>query len=452
MLSRQPGSRSRPGTVAPAPQVRRPGRILVGASVILICAATLTPQPGHSDASLFCIVCGSLGGVDVVLNVLLFLPLGIGLALSGVRSSRALLAILFFSATIEVAQFLVISGRDAAVGDVLSNVLGGSIGIALVRWFDVWWNPSRRNATVLSSLWVACWLAIQVLVSYGLTPAFPSTRYYGQIARVFENMATFGGRVLSATIDTVSVPDYGFAKTRQFHDLLEHGAVVRAVVIPAGPTARIAPIIRVADETQAQMVLLGQDHADVVFGVHTGAENLRLRPPLFRIAGVFPSEGGPAGLRFSDTLHLGGRYRTDGVDVRVRSKGGERSQHFVLSSALGWVLILPKQWYLEGTLAELLFGYAWLFTLLLPLGYWALLAAASLTRETQSRFIPAIGALAIVLFVGFVLIPRSFRLASVSFGAWLAAGLAIAVGAAIAAKERPSRSTIRSSPDEARSL
>jgi hypothetical protein len=445
MLSRQLDNRSRPGTVAPAPQVRRLGWFLAGASIILICVATLTPQPGHSETSPFCILCGSLGGVDAVLNVLLFLPLGIGLALSGARSSKALLGILIFSATIEVAQFLVISGRDSAIGDVLSNVLGGAIGLALVRWFDVWWNPSRRDATLLSSFWVACWLAIQLLVSYGLTPAFPSTRYYGQIARVFENMATFGGRVLSATIDTVSVPDSGFAKTRQFHDLLEDGAVVRAVVIPAGPTPRIAPIIRVADDQQRQIALLGQDRADVVFGVYTGAENLRLRPALFRIAGVFPSEGGPAGLRFSDTLDLGGRYRAAGVDIRVDSGDGDHSQHFVLSSALGWVLVLPKQWYLEGTRTELLLGFVWLATLLLPLGYWGHLAALSPTREAQSGFVLAVAVLAIVLFAGLVLIPRLFGLAPTSFESWAAALIGVVTGAALTRAKQQDPALLQSS-------
>jgi hypothetical protein len=452
MLSRQLDNRSQPGTVAPAPQVRRLGWFLVGASIILICIATLTPQPGHSETSLFCIVCGSLGGVDAVLNVILFLPLGIGLALSGARSNRALFAILCFSAAIEVAQFLVISGRDAAVGDVLNNVLGGAIGFGLARAFDVWWNPSRRAATLLSSFWVACWLAIQLLVSYGLTPAFPSTRYYGQIARVFENMATFGGRVLSATIDTVSIPDYGFAKTRQLHDLLEHGAVVRAVVIPAGPTSRVAPIIRVADDSQRQIVLLGQDRADVVFGVHTGAENLRLRPPLFRVRGVFPSEGGPAGLRFSDTLDLGGRYRPSGVDIQTASRHDAHSQHFEISSALGWVLILPKQWYLEDTPTELLLGFVWLATLLLPLGYWGYLAAGSPTGETQSRFVPAVGVLAIVLFAGLVLIPRPFGVAPASLGACLATAVGLAVGATLASKKRLPPTPLSNKPHEAGSL
>jgi hypothetical protein len=370
-----------------------------------------------------------------VLNVLLFLPLGIGLALSGARSSRALSTILILSATIEIAQFLVISGRDAAVGDVLSNVLGGAVGFVATRSFEAWWNPSRRRAARLSGFWVACWLTIQLLVSYAFTPDFPSTRYYGQIARVFENMATFGGAVLSATIDTVSVPDSGFAKTKQLHHLLEEGALVRAVVIPAGPTSRIAPIIRVADDRQRQIVLLGQDRADVVFGVHTGAEILRLRPPLFRIAGVFPSEGSAPGLRLSDTLDLGARYHSEAVDIRVSSRDAVYSRRFVLSSALGWVLILPKQWYLEGTPIESLLGFIWLAALLLPLGYWGLLATVSHNREARAHFVTAIGALAIILLIGLVLIPRLFGLAPASLGAWLAVAVGVASGAVIASKK-----------------
>jgi hypothetical protein len=156
-------------------------------------------------------------------------------------------------------------------------------------------------------------------------------------------------------------------------------------------------------------------------------------------------------LRFSDTLDLAGRYRAAGVDIRAGSKDGDHSQHFVVSSALGWLLILPKQWYLEGTRTELLLGFVWLGALLLPLGYWGGLAASSPSRETPSRLLPAIGLLAIVLFAGFVLIPRLFGLAPSSLGAWLATGLGVAGGAVLAGKKRPSLTPMGSKPEEARS-
>ena len=447
MLSQQLDNRSRTGTVAPAPQVRRLGRFLTVASVILIFAATLSPQSGHPEGSPWCILCGSLGGVDAVLNVLLFLPLGIGLALTGTRLSRALLAILILSTTIELAQFFVVSGRDAALGDVLSNLVGGAIGFVLARRFDSWVNPSRRGASALAAAWIVAWLAMQLLVSYSFAPALPSTRYYGQIARVFENMATFGGRVLSATIDTVSVPDFGFSKTEQFHHLLQNGAVVRAVVIPAGPTPRVAPILRIADQKQRQIVLLGQDRADVVFGVYTGATNLKLRPPLFRLDRVFPGERGAAGSWMSDTLDLRASYHATGVDIEAGPGGSAPGRHYPVSSALGWILFLPLQWYIEGTRAELLLSFLWLAALLFPLGYWVFLAARP-RPGLHSRFVPAFGALAVVLFVGLIVVPRSFGLNPASVGAWLAAMVGLASGGALAQAKQLSPARLSSKPDQ----
>jgi hypothetical protein len=279
------------------------------------------------------------------------------------------------------------------------------------------------------------WVAIQVLVSYALAPAFPATRYYGQIARVFEHMATFGGRVLTATIDTVQIPDFGFSKTEEFRILLEQGAIVRAVVIPAGPTPRVAPIVRLADERQRQIVLLGQDRADVVFGVHTGATNLRLRPPLFRLAGVFPAEGSAAGLRVSDTLDLSARYRATGVEIRASSRDSTRSEHYALSTALGWILFLPRQWYVQSSGLELVFSSVWFAILLLPLGYWVFLAAAN-PEQPLSQFIPVLVGLAIFLVIGIALVPRSFGLKPGPSAAWLAAAMGLVAGACLA-RARP---------------
>ena len=39
----------------------------------------------------YCIVCGDTGSVDFFLNILLFVPLGLGLALAGFSWRRALL-------------------------------------------------------------------------------------------------------------------------------------------------------------------------------------------------------------------------------------------------------------------------------------------------------------------------------------------------------------------------
>ncbi|HEY5022459.1 MAG TPA: VanZ family protein, partial [Gemmatimonadaceae bacterium] len=401
-------------TVASAPQLRRVGRFLAGASIAVILTATVTPQAGQPETNPLCIICGSFGGVDAVLNLLLFLPLGLGLALSGVRTIYALFAMLLLSASIEVTQFLFISGRDANIGDVLTNTLGGALGFALASTSTVWRDPSRRAAAVLCVTWSAIWLAVQLISSFAFAPALPASRYYGQIARIFGNMATFGGQVLSATIDTIDVPNFGYAKSEQFRELLRRGAPVSATVIPAAPTSRIAPIVRVADEEGQEIVLLGQDHSDLVFGLRTGAATLRLRPPFFAVRQAFPSRSDRARPQISDTLHLRARYAASGVEMRVDSKGATRQRNMAVYPALGWILVLPMRWYVEGTRSEIMFSLIWLCAWTLPLGYWAACFVASGENDPDRQSIfdrNALMALVIqlaLLGVGLVVVPHAF--------------------------------------------
>jgi hypothetical protein len=424
-------------TVASTPQLRRPGRFLAVASIAVILAATVTPQSGQADTNLHCIICGSFGGVDAVLNVLLFLPLGVGLALSGVRPIYALFSMLLFSASIEVTQFFFISGRDANIGDVLTNTLGGALGFALANTFTVWRDPSRRAAAALCVTWSAIWLAVQMISSYAFAPALPASRYYGQIARIFGNMATFGGQVLSATIDTVDMPNFGYAKSEQFRELLRTGAPVRATVIPAAPTSRIAPIIRVADDERQEIVLLGQDHSDLVFGLRTGAATLRLRPPLFAMRQAFPSRSDGARLQISDTLHLRARYAATGVEMRVDWRRATRKRNMAVYPALGWILVLPMRWYVEGTRSEIVFSLVWLCAWTLPLGYWVACFVAARENDPDRRWI--LDRIALVMLVaqlallgvGLVLVPHAFGLAPPSLGAWVAAAIGLLLGAVL---------------------
>ena len=424
-------------TVASTPQLRRLGRFLAAASIAVILAATVTPQSGQPETTPLCLICGSLGGVDAVLNLLLFLPLGVGLALAGVRTIYALFAMLILSASIEVAQFFLISGRDASIGDVLTNSLGGALGFALASTSTVWRHPSRRAAAALGVTWSAIWLAVQLISSYAFAPALPATRYYGQIARVFGNMAPFGGQVLSATIDTVDVPNFGYAKSEQFRELLRSGAPVGATVIPAAPTPRMAPIVRVADDEKQEIVLLGQDHSDLVFGLRTGAARLRLRPPLFAMRQAFPSHGDGARVLMSDTLRLRARYAASVVEMRADSRGAIRQRTIAVYAALGWILVLPMRWYVEGTRSEIMFSLLWLCAWMLPLGYWVALFVTS--RKNDLDRLPIADPLALIVWVilmaflsvGLVIVPRAFGLAPASLGTWIAAAIGLLLGAVL---------------------
>jgi glycopeptide antibiotics resistance protein len=69
--------------------------------------------------------------VGDVLNVALFVPLGIALRLRQLPLGRAVLAALALSATVELAQATVVSGRTTSVDDLLLNTLGAAFGHVL---------------------------------------------------------------------------------------------------------------------------------------------------------------------------------------------------------------------------------------------------------------------------------------------------------------------------------
>src|SRR5215510_13320627 len=110
-------------TVALAQQSKWGSIIAVG-SILFICVATLTPgsPPSPDDATSICHWwCEDSLVADFARNILLFLPMGFGLRLAGVRSSWAILAGVCLSATVELLQIRIIVGRDASVLDWISN-------------------------------------------------------------------------------------------------------------------------------------------------------------------------------------------------------------------------------------------------------------------------------------------------------------------------------------------
>ena len=73
--------------------------------------------------------------VEMVLNVLLFLPFGAALSLRRISIGVTILVAAALSATVELAQLLVISGRTTSVDDVLLNTIGALLGhVTVSAW------------------------------------------------------------------------------------------------------------------------------------------------------------------------------------------------------------------------------------------------------------------------------------------------------------------------------
>jgi len=421
-------------TVAPTPHLRRAGLVIAIASLPAIGFTTLLPEPGAAIGSHFCLFCGTLGGVSAFLNVLLFIPLGIGLAFYGFPGRRAVIAMCALSLLIETTQFLAITGRDSTFGDVLTNTLGGALGFAIGRYAFTLLRPSPRIAFALSTSWSAVWLAIQAITAFGFSPAIPSSEYYGEIAPRLGNFEQFGGHVGQASIGNISIPDSRFANSRTVRELLLRGASVTTTLVVFTRTQDIAPIVRVADADQREIVLLAQYADNLIFGVRTGAAVLRLRPPLFELSDAFPAVSpGDRGLT-ADTLVLGARYsaREVWMQRQTRTSYGHR---IPLTASLGWTMVLPFQWFIEGTPIELAVSAIWTACLLFPVGYWGGSVARFPRAYAATKIrMTAMSIALLLLYVGLVVVPRAFGVNAATPADWLAALTGILAGAALAAR------------------
>lgn len=419
-------------SVVPAPHLRRAGLLLTIASLVAIGFATLSPQPPFADGPHFCLVCGSFEGVSAVLNVILFVPLGVGLFLAGVPVHRALLAMCVLSASIETAQYFVIAGRYASIGDVLTNSGGGAIGFALGRYTSALVRPSSRLALVSIGVWAVVWVATQTIAAFGFSPEIPRSEYYGQLAPHLGNYEHFNGEIVRASIGNIVVPDALFPRSRPIRELLLKGAPVSATVNPGDFVAGVAPIVRVADVEESEIVLLARSGDELLFGVRTGAAMLLLRPPLFAVAHIFPdglSEGGQA----KGVLTVTARYSPRGVAVNTQADEAISDHSIPITASLGWTMLLPFQWYIMGTGAERAGSFAWIAALLLPMGYWSVTATRATPRShgSRPRFFALIVPL-VLLYIGLVMVPRSFGLSTGTLWDWLAAISGLVTGGALA--------------------
>lgn len=416
------------GTLAPSSShTRRFGFALVVLSLAAI--AWLTLRPAHASSppidSHLCVVCGPLAGVDILLNTLLFVPLGVGLNLGGLSLRKAVLICFALSLSIEMAQAFIIRGRDSTLSDILTNTSGGAIGAFSARTGPTWLAPSRKTAAWLVAVGGAFWLLIQLVSSYSFSPSLSPSQYYGQVAHQRGPRAMFHGQVDSARIGTIPIPDGAFADSRSIRQLLLSGTPIVGVVRLGEPTPNFASIIRVADAKQRGITSLSEEGDRLVFSIRTGASSLRLREPAFGMPGVFV--GSPADSA-AERLVISARFKDGTVQLAAQTPSGNRELSFSPRAALAWTALVPFHGYLESSAMERAATLLWTSVLLIPLGYWAAALARQSERVAAFSLMPALAAL---LATGLILVPAAFALRGATPFDWIAAVSGVGIGAAL---------------------
>ena len=419
-----------PPSAEPGPRQRAAGAALAVAGLLFIGAATLTPMPNAQFVlPRTCIVCGDLGGVDVTNNVLLFIPLGAGLALAGVRRWLCVLLCVVLTVTIEFLQIGVIVGRDASIGDIIMNTVGGTLGVGLVATWRRWVLPAGAAARRLAVATAAAWVAILLASGWALQRTVPPGEYEGQIVPEVDGYSLYRGYTLAATLNGRPIPRTAVradAGLRQV--LLGDSVAVDAVVTTGSAPQRLAPVAILWGAERGELFALGQRRRDLVFRMRMRTASALVRTPAAVIVDAFPfvplwplSERTPR-----DTMRVAGGVRDRALYVAATLRGRTVRREVPLAVTLGWSFFLPFE-YSYGTEVPFLTAL-WVGGLLLPAGYWAARATRPGARSGARAGARWGALLAAAIVVGLGVLPAVWRLHPSRWWEWAAAAAGLAVG------------------------
>lgn len=342
---------------------------------------TLRPGPA-SQASMegFCLLCGTRGLADAVLNLLMFVPLG-ALARLRLRSARAaILLTLMLAAGIEGIQLLV-PARDSSLGDILFNAAGGATGAILPPFATRAWRATGAASARLSLLAAILVVSVHTLTAWALGPHLPRGRYFSFWAPELGHLASTGARLTAVTLDGRPLPEGWIEQPDTVRRLLIDGRPLVVRSEPGVATRSVGGLYALYDDRQNEILLVGRIGDDLVLRVHRRATRLRLDVPDIRVGGFF-ARGDPGSLLTirleSDPAHAGAYCATRLDDAGVGGSGGRpesgvdrapRVCDLGFTLGLGWALLgypdaLPAP--LRG-----LSGIAWIGLFFVPIGLWA---------------------------------------------------------------------------------
>lgn len=267
--------------------VVRLGWVLSIASAAAIVALTTFPTDAPDSSRLHnCFICGERGVADALLNVILFLPLGVSLALAGVRVSRATLAGAVLSGSVEMAQLLVVRGRDASLSDLLFNTVGTALGALLVHAAARWLVPGDRAAARLSLLASMLAALIVGLTGWVLAPSMPKARYFVQWTPDLEGWPTYLGRVERAAIGRLPLERNGNPPATDLRERFERHTVIEVHAVAGPPPPGLAALLRIVTADHREVLLIGPRYGDLVVRYRQRGTDLRLDEPALIVRGA----------------------------------------------------------------------------------------------------------------------------------------------------------------------
>lgn len=405
---------------------RRVGIVIAAVAAAVIAVATLTPgtvaaNPGSYDPR--CRICGPLTGVDVIGNLLLFIPLGIGLAVAGVARSKVATIGAIASISIELMQ-IVIPGRDPSIIDVISNTLGAFTGAVFGAHWRLFVLPTKRESTVLAVGSGAVYIAIVAFVSWALGPSLPDTSWY--LERAIGTKLRPTGHVIDARAS--NEPMIGDTLTNVptvRRDLLDGKRVSVTAEIAPGST-QATSFIQILSTSLDDIVTIDRRHDDAAFFSRMRGSDVRLQRIGVRLPGFFTAASKP------DTVKLSGARVGASLELEGERNGHTSSTSLALTPSLGWAFFVPMRDGITGSMA--IAGFAWTVLLVLPFAYWAACAARMAPSALRWHLTRVV-----VVAAATGLVPILFSVGPGHWWEWIAGGVGLLLGQIVGLVQKPTR-------------
>jgi hypothetical protein len=319
-------------------------------------------------------VCGQRGLADAILNVLMFIPLGLLARLLFRSAKAAVLFSLILAVGIESTQ-VVLPGRDASLGDVLFNLAGGGLGAIVLVPVRRCLRVGHRASARLSLLAALIVVAIHALTAWSLGLQLPRGRYFSFWNIELAHLAPTDARLTQVTLAGLPLQEGWTGESETVRRLLSAGHPLEIRLDPGEAPARLGGLYALYDDRQREVLLLGRVNDELVVRLHRRAARLRLGDPDIRVRGVFTRDG--AGDRL--TLRLE-RDRSGGSGYCATWSGGRESETASLATGpqrrcdlgftlgRGWALLAYPH-FLPEALRSLL-DFVWTGLFFVPIGLW----------------------------------------------------------------------------------
>ena len=330
-------------------------------AVVLAAAfiAYATLRPAGGAAGTFCVRCGDSWLGDALLNVVLFVPLGLALRATGISTARTMLLSAASSVMIEVLQYTVVTGRFSSVLDVITNSLGGLVGAVgfgiMVRWVA---GDVRQPA--VAGAFAAAWWVQCLVTAWGLLPWLPTgPGFEGQWAHVMPGFVPFEGLVLDVRLWSIPIPDGPVPDSAAIRSVMADSMLefaVRTAGLPrAEPVALVAGLANGPTHRVASISLAG---CRLQARGGTNSERIGFNTPRIAVENACVDTPGEVSI----VVRQDGREFS--VSREAHASAGVRSA-LALRPDIGWVMLAPL---ITSARKRHLLTLAWIALFAVPVG------------------------------------------------------------------------------------